>query len=121
MSSNKARGTSPEICLRKALREAGCGGYRLNWDVSGHPDICFPGRKIAIFVNGCFWHRCPHCNLPLPKSNAEFWKIKFEKNVERDKRKNKELEDKGWIVLTIWECEIKNNMCNIIKRIKILM
>jgi len=121
MSSNKAKNTSPEIRLRKALRDSGYRGYRLNWDVPGHPDICFPGKKIAIFINGCFWHRCPRCNLPLPKSNTEFWRTKFEKNVERDDRKNKELEDMGWIVLTIWECEIKNDLYGAVKMIKEIM
>ena len=93
MRSNKGKGTGPELIVRKALRDAGFPGYRLNWKKApGRPDIAFPGRKIAIFVNGCFWHRCPLCNYPLPKAHSDFWKQKFERNVERDSRKIKELE-----------------------------
>jgi DNA mismatch endonuclease (patch repair protein) len=84
MRSNKGKNTSPEISMRKALRDNGASGYRLHWKVPGKPDIAYPGRKIAIFVNGCFWHRCPRCDLPLPKSNTGFWTGKFERNVARD-------------------------------------
>lgn len=117
MRSNTRKDTKPELILRRALREAGKGGYRLQWKVPGHPDICYPGRKIAIFVNGCFWHRCPFCNLPLPKSNVEFWKSKFEKNVERDQRKTCELESMDWTVVTVWECELRNNLEEVVARI----
>lgn len=107
MKANKARNTKPELLLRKALREAGMSGYRLAFkNAPGRPDIVYPGRKIAIFVHGCFWHRCPRCNLPLPKSNVSYWKEKFKRNKERDIRKRKELEDAGWKVYEFWECEI---------------
>ena len=110
MKSNKAKNTKPELLLRKALSAIGVRGYRLNWSKApGRPDICFPGRKIAIFVNGCFWHRCPTCNLPLPKSNTEFWKNKFIRNTERDKLKETRLRENLWEVRTFWECEIKRN------------
>ena len=109
MKANKGKDTGPEIIVRQILRESGFPGYRLNWKKApGRPDVAYPGRKIAIFINGCFWHRCPHCNLPLPKTHTDFWKQKFEKNVERDKRKTEELESMGWTVITIWECEIKD-------------
>lgn len=108
MKSNKSKDTSPELKVRKALRDAGYPGYRLNWKKApGKPDICYPGRKIAIFVNGCFWHRCPRCNLPLPKHNADYWIPKLEKNVQRDRRNIEDLETKGWKVVVIWECEIE--------------
>jgi len=90
MKGNKAKNTKPELLLRKALCSTGIRGYSLNWKkVPGKPDIAFPGKKIAIFVNGCFWHRCPICDLPLPKTNIEFWKNKFIRNVERDRLKTK--------------------------------
>lgn len=109
MKANKGRSTGPEMILRRALRDSGFPGYRLNWkNAPGHPDIAYPGRKVAIFVNGCFWHRCPRCNLPLPKSHVEFWADKFERNVERDKRKTDELNELGWTVITVWECELKD-------------
>lgn len=110
MSANKAKNTKPEVILQKALFRKK-PGYRLHWKKApGRPDICYPGRKVAIFVNGCFWHRCPHCNLPMPKSNAEFWKQKFKNNIERDKRKLEELEILGWRVVFIWECQINDNV-----------
>jgi len=108
MQGNKRRDTTPELKLRKILRKAGYPGYRLQWKkVPGRPDIAYPGRKIAIFVNGCFWHRCPKCNLPTPKSNQEFWESKFERNMNRDKRKIEELETLGWKVFVVWECELR--------------
>ena len=86
MSANKSKDTKPEIKLRKILWKEGIRGYRLNWKKApGRPDIAFPGRKIAIFINGCYWHRCPKCELPLPKSNVQFWKDKFDNNIARDK------------------------------------
>ena len=119
MSANKAKNTKPEITLRKALWSEGHKGYRLNWKKApGRPDIAYPGKKIAIFVNGCYWHRCPKCNLPLPKTNTDFWKEKFDKNVKRDKKKNDELLSLDWIVLVFWECDIKSDISNSIQKIK---
>ena len=119
MSANKAKNTKPEILLRKALWEEGIRGYRLNWKKApGRPDIAFPGKKIAIFINGCYWHRCPKCDLPLPKSNVQFWKDKFDKNIARDKKKNKELLDLGWNVLVFWECDIKSDIYTCFDKIK---
>ena len=122
MSANRSKDTSPELELRRALRDAGLKGYRLNKkDIPGRPDIAFIGRKVAIFVNGCFWHRCPVCNLPLPKSNKDFWQEKFENNVRRDRIKKESLESGGWTVLVIWECEIKKDIKGAIDKIKALM
>lgn len=113
MSANRGKNTKPEILLRKALWAAGLRGYRCNYKkVPGRPDIAFPEKKIAIFVHGCFWHRCPNCNLPLPKSNRAFWKLKFDKNVERDKKKTQGLKKEKWKVLIIWECQINSNKIN---------
>lgn len=109
MKSNKRKDTQPEMVLRKALREAGFAGYRLQWKVPGRPDICYPGRKVAIFVNGCFWHRCPHCNLGIPKHNREYWEDKFQSNIERDHRNQMALTSLGWTVVVIWECELKRD------------
>lgn len=118
MRSNKGKDTKPELILRKMLRESGHPGYRLNWKKApGRPDIAYPGKKVAIFINGCFWHRCPYCNLPLPKSNTEFWNDKFLRNIERDDKKNKELIELGWTVIVIWECELKKNPNNCMERI----
>lgn len=107
MRANRARDTGPELRLRRALREAGLGGYRLNWEKApGRPDIAYPGRKLAIFVHGCYWHHCQRCYPNLPKSNSEFWARKFELNQSRDARKREQLESAGWVVLEAWECDI---------------
>ena len=118
MKANKSKDTKPEMILRKALREAGFPGYRLHWKKApGHPDIAYPGRKVAIFVNGCFWHRCPHCNLPTTKRNQEYWVPKFERNVERDKKEQEDLIRLGWTVEVVWECEIKKDLGGVVCRI----
>lgn len=122
MSANVPKDTKPELVLRRSLRKIGLSGYRLHWKkASGRPDIAYPGRKIAIFVNGCFWHRCPHCNLPIPKSNTEFWLKKFERNKERDAMKIHNLEEDGWKVIVLWECEIKRDALGCAKRVKNLI
>ena len=108
MQANKSKNTKPELLVRRALREAGLSGYRLHWKkCAGRPDICYPGRRIAIFVNGCFWHRCPHCNLPDPRTNVEFWQAKFARNRARDKSNYEKLLSDGWTVLLVWECALK--------------
>ncbi len=118
MRSNKAKDTKPELAVRKALRANGLRGYRLHpKKIPGRPDICFIGKKVAIFVNGCFWHRCSYCKLPLPKTNREFWKNKFLRNIERDRLKQKRLIDGGWTVLTFWECQTKRDIKNILEKI----
>ena len=109
MKGNKRANTKPELLVRQRLRAAGLTGYRLQWKVPGKPDIAFPGRKIAIFVNGCFWHRCPNCHPSTPKRNVEFWEAKFRRNVERDHAAIAELEEMGWNPITIWECELKRD------------
>ncbi len=110
MQANKSKNTKPELLVRQALRAAGFPGYRLHWKkCPGRPDVCYPGRKVAIFVNGCFWHRCPHCNLPMPKSNVPFWEAKFARNKARDARNHEELVAAGWTVLVVWECALKKD------------
>lgn len=107
MVGNKRANTKPELLVRHWLRRAGLTGYRLQWKAPGRPDVAWPGKRVALFINGCFWHRCPKCNLGLPKSNVEYWVMKFNRNVERDKKSLAELEEMGWKVHVIWECELK--------------
>jgi len=121
MKGNKRKDTKPELLLRRALRDAGFSGYRLQWKVSGHPDICYPGRKIAIFVNGCFWHRCPKCTLVMPKHNSEYWTQKFKGNVSRDAKKIADLEELGWTVVVVWECEIKKEPDIVINELEMIL
>jgi DNA mismatch endonuclease (patch repair protein) len=119
MSSNKNKNTKPEMLLRHFLWHHGIRGYRLNLkNIPGRPDICFPGKKVAIFVHGCFWHRCPCCALQLPKTHTEFWSSKFLRNEERDARTKEELENSGWRVVIIWECQIKKDLNGCLQTIK---
>ena len=111
MQANKRVNTKPEQVVRKMLREFGWTGYRLDWKKCvGHPDIAFPGRKIAIFVHGCFWHHHEGCKYATtPKKNVDYWQAKFERNRARDAATSEALEADGWRVVTIWECELKKD------------
>lgn len=110
MSRIRAKNTKPELLLRKALCKAGLRGFKLHWKKApGRPDICYPSKKIAIFVHGCFWHRCPHCKPSMPKSHQGFWKEKFRRNKLRDKKKTRLLKKDGWKVFSFWECQIQKN------------
>ena len=108
MSGIRGKNTKPELLVRSLLFKA---GYRFRLhrkDLPGTPDIVLPGRRIAIFIHGCFWHRHHACSLArLPKTNAEFWKTKLSGNEQRDQVKYSELSDLGWRVLVIWECAIR--------------
>jgi len=107
MSRIRARNTKPEIIVRKILSKSGIRGYRLNYKLFGKPDIVFPKRNIAIFIDGCFWHKCPRC-FKKPDTNRNFWMKKINSNVKRDKAVNSKLKKMGWVVLRIWEHETKN-------------
>lgn len=109
MSSVKSTNTGPEIIFRKALFSKGIR-YRTNFrGVKGSPDIGLLKNKIAIFIDGCFWHKCPRCFRP-PESNKEYWLKKVNKNKARDKKVNAELRNNGWKVIRIWEHEIRNSL-----------
>lgn len=119
MRANRARDTRPELALRRALRQAELGGYRLNWrKAPGRPDIAYPGRRVAVFVHGCYWHHCPRCYPNLPKSNPEFWERKFELNQERDGRKRRDLEAAQWVVMEFWECDLSRDVANAVALVK---
>lgn len=119
MLANKSKDTSPELELRKALRDSGLTGYRIhNKKLPGKPDACFIGKKVAVFVNGCFWHRCPYCKPSMPKSNVDFWESKFKRNKERDKENRMDLLSMGFRVFTIWECQIKRKDYSIIRDVR---
>ena len=112
MSQVKGKNTKPEVQFRKYLFNKGLKGYRIQAKLPGKPDILFKKQKVAIFIDGCFWHKCPKCFSP-PKSNVEFWKKKINGNVKRDKNINKILSKEGYIVLRFWTHEIKedSNKC----------
>lgn len=86
-------------------------GWRRNYPLLGKPDFVFPRLRIAVFIDGCFWHKCPkHCRLPA--SNTEYWHKKIQKNRLRDKKITMILKEKSWQVVRIWEHEIKANKLN---------
>lgn len=104
MAQIRGRDTAPEIRLRKALWASGAR-YRVHVDLPGHPDIAFPRAKIAIFVDGCFWHSCP-LHGKIPRSNASYWHPKLERNRRRDDQVNRALADMGWASIRVWEHEV---------------
>jgi DNA mismatch endonuclease, patch repair protein len=119
MQANRRADTGPELALRRALRAIGMRGYRCNLPgLPGRPDVAFTRPRVAIFVHGCFWHRCPHCHPALPKSNRAFWRRKFQMNAERDERKRRQLEASGWTVLEVWECEVEHDAAASARRVQ---
>lgn len=109
MSRIRSRNTKPEMVVRQGLHALGFR-YRLHAkNLPGSPDMVLPKYKSAIFIHGCFWHAHEGCqNFRVPKSNTGFWKEKLARNIERDARQIKELEDAGWRVLVVWECATRN-------------
>lgn len=109
MSRIHAKGTKPEETVRKYLFSKGFRYRKNDPRLPGEPDIVLPKYKTVVFVNGCFWHRHEGCKYFVwPKNNAEFWRKKIMSNVERDNRNYSELKEKGWSVVVIWECELKD-------------
>jgi DNA mismatch endonuclease, patch repair protein len=109
MRAVKSRDTSPELAVRAMLRGF-APGYRLHRrDIPGNPDIAYVGRKLAIFVHGCFWHghACAR-GARMPKANADYWAAKIARNRARDEAHREKLAALGWRALTIWECELKD-------------
>ena len=110
MSHIRSKNSKPEELVRKYLFSKGFR-YRKNVKtLPGCPDIVLPKYKTVIFVNGCFWHKhdCPR--FVWPSTNEEYWRPKIMGNVERDKRNLAELQQLGWTVLTVWECELKKKV-----------
>ena len=113
-----SKDTKPEMVVRRAVHSLGYR-YRIHRaELPGRPDLVFSGRKVVIFVHGCFWHRHPGCRkATTPASNREYWLPKFRENKSRDKRKARELKKLGWRVVVVWECEtsdvetLKKRLC----------
>lgn len=101
---SKANRTT-EIPMARLLWAAGLRGYRKHWHVDGRPDFAWPGLKVAVFVDGCFWHGCTRCKY-LPRSNKAFWRNKIETNKRRDRQVAGRLRRKGWNVIRIRECGV---------------
>lgn len=110
MSRIRGHDTSPEVKLRHALWRLGLR-YRLKQRVSGvRPDFIFPRLKLAVFVDGCFWHGCPEHYVRPRSSTADFWASKLAQNVSRDERQLKHLQTEGWRAIRIWEHEVECNL-----------
>lgn len=108
MASVKGKGNkSTELALVALLKADSITGWRRHLPLPGKPDFCFPKQKVAVFVDGCFWHGCPRC-YRRPKSNLDFWDRKVTANRARDRRVNQELKCKGFVVLRIFEHQLKS-------------
>lgn len=108
MSCIKGKNTKPESIVRKYLFSQGFRYRKNDKKLLGTPDIVLPKYKTAIFVNGCFWHGHEGCRyFVVPKTNTEFWVKKIETNRERDSRKINGLQNLGWKVIVVWECQLK--------------
>jgi len=120
MSRIRGKNTVPELVLRRAISSSGLKGYRLHYKLPGKPDIVFPQRRIAVFIDGCFWHKCPKC-FTEPKTNRRFWMRKIASNAKRDRLINIELRRNGWRVLRVWEHDARNQKIiksRVIERVK---
>jgi DNA mismatch endonuclease (patch repair protein) len=91
--------------MEALLRGRGIRGFKKQWPVAGKPDFAWPKLKVALFVDGCYWHGCPRCDRPS-KSNRAFWKPKIISNRRRDLRVARKLRSEGWKVLRVWECRV---------------
>lgn len=107
MARQQSRDTGPEVAIRREMHRRGMR-YRLWWPVPGSSrrtiDVALPGRRVAVFIDGCFWHGCP-VHATWPKANAEWWAQKIRRNCERDLETDRLLGDQGWRVVRIWEHE----------------
>lgn len=110
MSRVRQRNTTPELAVRKVLHALGFR-YRLHRrNLPGSPDIVLPKYRTVVFVHGCFWHRHAGCRAAsVPKTRVDFWREKFQANINRDKKNEKSLVEMGWRVEPVWECETKSS------------
>lgn len=118
MSHIRAKNTSIEVKVRKYLFSCGFR-YRVNVkSLAGKPDIVLKKYRTAIFVNGCFWHRHKNCKYAtIPKSNVEYWTKKFQRNAVNDAMNKDALEQQGWNVVVLWECELKKDFDQVMNKL----
>lgn len=115
MAAIRSKHTKPEVLLRRALWEKGYR-YRVHYGAE-KIDVAFPSKKLAIFVDGCFWHGCA-IHSHIPKSNREYWLPKLKRNITRDAATTERLTVQGWIVLRFWEHELRNDISSVLSRIQ---
>lgn len=104
---------STELRLIKVFNELGITGWRRHYNVKGHPDFVFLEKRIAIFVDGCFWHG-HDCRNTRPKNNHDYWEEKRQKNIAHDENITELFINRGWTVIRIWECELQKKNYNIL-------
>ena len=109
MAQVRSADTGPERAVRRLAHALGYRFRLQRKDLPGRPDLVFPGRRTALFVHGCFWHGhdCAR-GRRVPRSNADYWRAKIDRNRERDRRSLLELEALGWRVVIVWECELRD-------------
>jgi len=116
MSRIRSRDTKPELKLRRELWSRGVR-YQVRNKLPGKPDIVFPKQRIAIFVDGCFWHGCPE-HFHLPKTRTQFWKEKVEANIQRDHLVEGNLKVSGWAVFRFWEHQVNSDFSTVLKTLE---
>jgi DNA mismatch endonuclease (patch repair protein) len=118
MAKVRSRDTKPEWILRCGLHRLGFRHRLENRGLPGQPDLVFPKYHAAVFVHGCYWHRHPGCkDASTPKSNMDFWLKKFAENVERDRQARSKIENLGWRIMVVWECELNLHTVETIQRV----
>lgn len=110
MASIRGKDTKPEVAIRKAIWRLGYR-YRISSSLPGKPDLVFRRFNTVVFIDGCFWHKCP-LHFVQPKTRSDFWTKKISANAERDKIVTKKLNSQGWQVVRIWEHQIKESLEN---------
>jgi DNA mismatch endonuclease (patch repair protein) len=118
MSRIRSRGNlSTELALVAQMRSAGISGWRRNKSLCGNPDFVFPKLHVAVFVDGCYWHGCPKCGL-VSKSNTDYWLAKIERNRRRDKENARSLRREGWVVVRIWEHDLRDHPTKCVMKVR---
>lgn len=109
MRAVKGKGTRLEKRLWAMLAGMGLRGWKKNVEtITGKPDVAFANERVAVFIDGCFWHGCPYCQRKLPETNHEYWDRKIKRNIELARLHNEQLQREGWTVVRIWEHEMND-------------
>ncbi|MBI5412049.1 very short patch repair endonuclease [Candidatus Peregrinibacteria bacterium] len=117
MSQVKGKNTKLEIIFRRFIWKKGLSGYRLHAKLPGRPDLFFGPKRVAVFIDGCFWHKCPVC-FKSPKTNKKFWNAKMRQNIERDLNSDIKLKEMGIEPIRFWGHEIKENIGSCYKKLR---
>ena len=118
MIGNRIAQSRPETTLQQALVRLGLTHFAVHCPLPGTPDIAFEEEKVAVFVHGCYWHRCPYCSPHFPASNQDYWAAKFARNKARDRAVRKELRTMDWVVVIVWECKVLRNPVRQARRVR---